>query len=53
VPSAIFVVEYVESEKKKCYHEIVMAVPNLRNAAKDTKKPQKTTRFTALTAQLT
>jgi hypothetical protein len=31
-------VEYVESEKK-CYHEIVMAVPNLRNAAEGSKKP--------------
>jgi hypothetical protein len=39
VPSTNIDVEYVESEKEKCYHEIVMAVPNLRNAANGTKKP--------------
>ena len=31
--------EYVEEVKKECYHEIVMAAPNLKNAANATKKP--------------
>jgi hypothetical protein len=30
--------EHVEEVKKECSHEIVMAAPNLKNAANATKK---------------